>query len=105
MYIHGEDEVLEAGELKVLEKVEGMGYAPYVGGEFLDQRGKNRVEVGVDELSGAATGRDNGSTGAVRFMDFEKEIEIGDAEVQVAEKELDIMTRVEFIYMRAQGNE
>eukprot|EP00061_Rhincodon_typus_P006210 g26603.t1 len=59
--------VLGARELKVLEKVETMGY---VGGEFQDRRGKNRVEVGGDELSGTGAVKDNGSTGAVGFMDF-----------------------------------
>eukprot|EP00061_Rhincodon_typus_P010142 g34205.t1 len=47
--VHGEDEVLGAGELQVLEKVEGMGCIPNVGGEFLVQRGKNGVQV-VDGL-------------------------------------------------------
>eukprot|EP00061_Rhincodon_typus_P006408 g27022.t1 len=42
--IHGEDEVLGAGELKVLEKVEGMGSVLKVGWKFLDQEEKNRVE-------------------------------------------------------------
>eukprot|EP00061_Rhincodon_typus_P017589 g46348.t1 len=38
--------------------------------EFLNQRGKNGVEVGRDELGGAEAGRDNGLTKAVRFMDL-----------------------------------
>eukprot|EP00061_Rhincodon_typus_P004811 g23481.t1 len=64
--VHSEDEVLGARELKVLEEVEGMGSVPNVGGEFVGQSGKDRVEVSGDELSGARAGRDNGSTGAVR---------------------------------------
>eukprot|EP00061_Rhincodon_typus_P017417 g46107.t1 len=58
--VHGEDEVLGAGELKILEKVESMGCVPKVDGEFLDERGKNGVKVGGDKLRGAGAGRDDG---------------------------------------------
>eukprot|EP00061_Rhincodon_typus_P019025 g48458.t1 len=72
LYVYSEDEVLGAGKLKVLEMTEGMGYVANVGREYLDQRGKNRVEIGGEELSEAGAGRDNGSTWAVGFMDFGK---------------------------------
>eukprot|EP00061_Rhincodon_typus_P009530 g33104.t1 len=77
--VHSEDEVLGARELEVLEELEGMGGVPYVGGEFLDQEGQNRVKVGGDKFSGAGAGRDNGLAGAVGFVDFGKEIEMGGA--------------------------
>eukprot|EP00061_Rhincodon_typus_P012380 g38076.t1 len=67
---------LGARELEVLEEVEGVSGVPDTGGEFLDG-GKNRAKVSRDEFSGAGAGRDNGSAGEVRFVDFGKEIETG----------------------------
>eukprot|EP00061_Rhincodon_typus_P009658 g33317.t1 len=71
------DEVLGARKLEILDRLEGMGGAPDIGGKFLDQGGENRVKVSGDEFSGAGAARDNGSARAVRFVAFGKEIEPG----------------------------
>eukprot|EP00061_Rhincodon_typus_P009238 g32579.t1 len=77
LYVHGEDEVLGVGKLKVLEKMETVGYITDVGREFLDKSDKNGVEGEGDELGGVGANRDNGATRAIGFNDFGKEIETG----------------------------
>eukprot|EP00061_Rhincodon_typus_P001719 g15556.t1 len=79
MDVHGKDEVLETRELEVLEEVEGVGGVTGIGGELLDQRGENGLEISRDKFGGAGAGGDNGSTRAVRFVDFGTEIEAGGA--------------------------
>eukprot|EP00061_Rhincodon_typus_P017614 g46385.t1 len=54
-------------------------------GEFLDRGGKDRIKVSGDDFSRAGAGGDCGLAGAVRFVDFGKEIggdvELGNDEV------------------------